>query len=92
MPDESDLAAVAAEFFTSMASRIQANSGAEFAGAVVVVPPEGNPIEMLIVDPTRNPAVFWSTVKSLVDMKIAENDEARTGGGFGPQASWRPPR
>ena len=74
-----------AEPFTVMAGKIVANMHNGFAGAFVIVPPGGEPKDMLILDSKANPAIFWSTLKTMVDIALAEIEaEQRQGqGGFG---------
>lgn len=82
----------AAERLRAMADRIERNDEAEFAGCIVVLPPEtpdgrgGDGIEILLIDPTRNPRNFWATAKA--EVEIGEhnfNENASTpqfGGGY----------
>jgi hypothetical protein len=66
----SDTVTTPADVFRAMAARIDRNDPAEFAGAILIVPPPssdgrgGDPIEILLIDPHRDLANFWSTVKS----------------------------
>jgi hypothetical protein len=51
-----------------MAERCDRNEEDEFGGCIVIIPPssdqgEAEPIAVLLVDPARNQATFWSTVK-----------------------------
>jgi hypothetical protein len=61
-----------ADHFTSMAARIERIDEAEFAGAVVIVPPEGEPIVFLTTDPKPDLPQFWATVETRVQIKKAE--------------------
>lgn len=65
--------------FLAMAKRIEAIEQAEFAGAVVIVPPDGPPIEFLLSDVAPNAAAFWAIAKSRVDIRTNEviDDEER---------------
>ena len=67
----------AAQRFTAMAAAIEHNAGATFGGAVVIIPPTngGEPIELLILDLKADPAQFWSTIKTRIEIKLAELDE-----------------
>ena len=69
----------AAQRFTAMAAAIEHNAGATFGGAVVIIPPPngGEPIELLILDLKADPAQFWSTIRTRIDIKLAELDENR---------------
>lgn len=59
-----------------MADRIERNDPAEFGGALLLVPPDGgDPVELLLIQPTRDLALFWSTVNSLVQIKAREFEE-----------------
>ena len=67
----------AAQRFTAMAAAIEHNAAATFGGAVVIIPPTngGEPIELLILDLKADPAQFWSTIKTRIEIKLAELDE-----------------
>ena len=69
----------AAERFRVMAARIDHNDPTTFGGAVVIIPPAngGEPIELLILDLKADPAQFWSTIKTRIEIKLAELDEGR---------------
>lgn len=65
--------------FEAMAARIAAIKPAEFAGAIVFVPPADpqhglEPVDMLLTSasPQRDIAFFWSTVKAKVEAAISE--------------------
>ncbi len=70
--------------FAQMAARIERIDEKEFAGAVVVVPPTGEPIAFLVSDPDPNLAQFWSSVASRVEVAAAEarENEVRQAQGF----------
>lgn len=69
----------AAERFKAMAVAIEHNAGNTFGGAVVIVPPPsgGEQIELLILDLKADPAQFWATIRTRIDIKLAELDEVR---------------
>lgn len=70
----------AAERFRVMAARIDHNDPTTFGGAVVIIPPAndgGESIELLILDLKADPAQFWSTIKTRIEIKLAELDEGR---------------
>jgi hypothetical protein len=64
----------AAERLVAMAERIRHNAEEEFAGCLVVLPPEGvngqggEAIELLLIDPKRDAVNFWSTVRAKVEI------------------------
>lgn len=51
-----------------------------FAGAAVIVPPQdgGDPVEVLLLDRKADPAQFWATVLTRVQMRINEVQEAQS--------------
>lgn len=63
--------------FMTMAQRIIHNAGADFGGAAVIIPPTngGEAIELLILDLKADPAQFWSTIRTRIDIKLAELDQ-----------------
>ena len=71
--------------FRRLADKIDLNRDGGFAGAFVIMPPDGEVQELLVLDNAGNPAVFWSIVQTRAQIALAEIDEAnRTGrGGFG---------
>lgn len=72
------MASSPAELFRAMAERIERNDPAEFAGAILIVPPpnrdgrEDEPIEVLFVDPSRDVAMFWGTLRTKVEREGAQ--------------------
>jgi hypothetical protein len=63
--------------FTEMADRILKIDPAEFAGAIVVVPPgDGEPIAFLTTDPKPDIMQFWATVKSRIEVRGTEAMQA----------------
>ena len=76
-----------AKLFSNMAERITHMSGspasAGFGGAVVIVPPSpGEPIEILMLDPHADLAMFWGTIRTKIDIALAgaEADKRRQAG------------
>lgn len=56
------------DLFREMAERIDRATEAEFAGAMLLVPPgESEPLTMLLVDPQQKPEIFWFAAKNRVD-------------------------
>jgi hypothetical protein len=60
------------ERFRKMADRIEHNADAGFGGACVFVPPSGGgePIEILMIDNGANPAQFYSTVATRIQLTL----------------------
>jgi hypothetical protein len=74
------------ERFRKMAERIDHNSDAGFGGACVIIPPanSGDPIEVLLLDNAADPATFYSTVSTRLQLaldKIAETKAQQMGFG-----------
>lgn len=51
-----------------------------YAGAAVIVPPQdgGDPVEVLLLDRKADPAQFWATVLTRVQMRINEIQEVQS--------------
>lgn len=79
----------AADRFAAMAVRIAhmnaSPASAGFGGAVVIVPPGGSePIEILMLDPHADLAMFWGTIRTKIDIALgAAEAEKRNQRGFG---------
>lgn len=62
--------------FREMAERIDRGLETEFAGAMLYVPPEGDPIAVVLTDPTRDKEAFLSLcmgkLKTVVDNMQAQ--------------------
>jgi hypothetical protein len=65
----------AAERLITMAERIRRNAPEDFAGCIVVLPPEvngqvaGDPIEILLLDPKQDTGRnFWATARAEVEI------------------------
>lgn len=73
MPDEL-VPPTDASRFQKMAERIEHNANSTFGGAAVIVPPAdgGDPIEIMLLDSRGDVAQFWSTLKTRIDIRIAE--------------------
>ncbi len=73
-----------AKAFREMADRIERNDPAEFAGAILIVPPEGDVIAVLITDPSKDKEAFWALAVSRTQIAHQEIVGQRQGGqGFG---------
>jgi hypothetical protein len=65
--------------FHDMAARIEKIEPAEFAGAVVIMPPGGGePIVFLTTDPMPVQPQFWSSVQARVELAAAKAQQAET--------------
>ena len=64
-----------AALFRAMAGRIEKNDPAEFAGALLIVPPSGESIEYLALNPKQDAAAFWAAVQSHVQIAMALMEE-----------------
>ena len=66
-----------------LADRIDRNSDVPFSGAYAILPPKGEaPVTLLLLDSDPSPAMFWGTLKSVVDQKLQELvEQERQGGG-----------
>ena len=68
----------------AMADKIDLNHENGFAGAFVIAPPEGEPIELLLLNNQQSPAVFWSLLKTTAEMALVEIQEnEKQQGGWG---------
>ena len=79
----------AATLFSNMSERIKHMSASPaaggFGGAVVIVPPgSADPIEILMLDPHADLAMFWGTIRTKIDIALANAEaEKRRQAGFG---------
>ena len=70
-----------AEPFARMVERIHRNQADDFGGGYVIVSPTGDIKELLVLNNARDPAMFWSAVRTIADLAIAEiEQQARAGG------------
>lgn len=65
--------------FKAMADQIDHNADGGFAGAFVIVEPGGEVKQMLLLNPSADPAIFWGAVKTIVDMALADLAQAQQG-------------
>ena len=74
-----------AKRFADMAQRITDNAHHSSGGAVVIAPPAGgDPIEILMLDPHADLAMFWSTIMSKIQIQLGQAEaEKRRQSGFG---------
>ena len=71
-----------AALFDQMAAQIRLNKDAKFGGAFLMVPPDGDPVELVILG-NDQPAIFWSSVKTLAEMALEAANKLQRRGGFG---------
>lgn len=74
-----------AEVFRAMAARIEKNPE-EFAGAYVIMAPDGRVISHSFFDPMGDPVAFWAFASAQVQVAQVEAqqaDEANNGYGLG---------
>ncbi len=62
------------ERFRKMADAIESNAERGFGGAFVIMPPEGDPIETLILDSKQDPSQFYMLLKTKCDIALNELD------------------
>lgn len=58
--------------FVAMAERINLNADQSFAGAVCIVPPNGEPPVEILLLTAPDPAMFWSLIKTKAEVAIQE--------------------
>jgi hypothetical protein len=69
-----------ADRFLDMARKISENAGNGFSGAFVVVPPSGDPIDLLYLAGATDAAVFWGTLDTMVKIAIGKIQDAERQG------------
>lgn len=62
----------AAAILRRVADQIDKLEGDAFGGVAVIVPPDGEPVEFLIIDPKKNVAQFYGTIKTRIEDQVAE--------------------
>ena len=80
-PNEAPTIAAA---YDKMGELIRHNADQQFGGAFVITPPGGGSLESLFIS-EASPALFWATLKSIIEQQLAEIDQAQLRGraGFG---------
>ena len=65
--------------FEVMAERISRTTDMPCGGAAVIVPPEGagEPIEILVLDASADPAQFWANLVSRIQIQVQKLDDVR---------------
>ena len=69
----------ASDLLRDAAARLERNQDAPFGGAVVILPPRGEPVSYVVFDHSMDLAVFWSTImtKASLAAKAIEDDQRR---------------
>lgn len=69
-----------AEPFREMAARIERIFESEFSGAILIVPPTGETIAVVIADPKKDLDAFWAVANSKIEIGMAEHKAQKSGG------------
>lgn len=71
--------------FTAMAAQIDLNASEEFGGASVIMMPgeDVKPIRLLVLNGGDNPAVFLSTLQTMIQMAIQDLEDRTKPDPFG---------
>jgi hypothetical protein len=65
--------------FAEMSARIDHNTAADFGGALVIVPPSGEPLTMLVLDGNRDPALFWAAIGARIAVVVKQAEKSADG-------------
>ena len=76
MSDQPDQQTDRAAPFREMADRISSNASTDFAGAFTIVPPEGDPVVLLMLSAKMEPSIFWGQLKVMAEMAIRDIEQA----------------
>lgn len=65
--------------FERMASEVKKFDAARFAGAAVLISPDGTVVEFLMQDITPDTPMFWGTLKTRIQIALeeAQNEEQK---------------
>lgn len=74
------------EPFADMARKISENENNGFSGAIVAVSPSGEKIELLLLAGTADEALFWSTLKTQIDIRLAQLAQSERA--IGQRGAW----
>lgn len=67
--------------FREMAERIERNTEADFAGAMLIVPPQGDPIAVMLADPTQDKEAFLALCAGKLQVATQEYAVSKPQGG-----------
>lgn len=62
--------------YHKMGELITHNAAQQFGGAFVITPPGGGSLESLFIS-EADPALFWATLKSIIEQQLNEIDTAQ---------------
>ena len=82
-PTESPAAVAAVQTYERMAVMVGANLTNGFGGSFAVIPPEGEPQTLLLLDNNQSAAVFWSLLQTHAQIELQKIEEKGRGGAFG---------
>lgn len=72
------------EAFDEMSARIRKNDATDFAGAFVIVTPDGKAKSTLLLDNSQSAAAFWGLLQSTAQIALQEiEDGGRMGQSYG---------
>ena len=70
--------------FDEMSARIAKNDPEDFAGAFVIVTPDGKSKSLLVLDNSQSAAMFWGLLQSTAQIALNEiQDAERAGNSYG---------
>ena len=76
--------AIAARLLRAMADEVEKNDAARFGGCFLVIPPEGDHKDLLMLSATQPLAMFWGNLKVMAEIALSEIDSAsRQNNAFG---------
>ncbi len=75
----------AAALLRALADECEKNDAERFGGCFFIMPPEGDPKDMLLLNRQASAAMYWGNLKSTADIALAELAEKERLGqsGFG---------
>ena len=71
-----------AAYFDAMAQQIRLNKEAKFGGAFLLVSPDLDEPEQMLMLNHDQPGIFWAAVQTLAQQAIAAIDQLQRRGGF----------
>lgn len=82
--EKPETAPTVAAAYHKMGDLITHNADQQFGGAFVLTPPGGGSLESLFIS-EASPALFWATLKTIIEQQLAQIDQTELRGrqGFG---------